>query len=490
MYRQPSKRKQILQRAAIYSVMSVAVIVLVSVLVLFMMGYQFNRTDGTIEQGGLVQFNTQPTGADVTIDGKTLGTRTASRKTLDTGQHYITMQRQGYQAWQKSVDVTAGSVLWLTYARLFPTEMTPKNVASFANVSSTAASPDNKWMAIKDDAATPTIHLANLSRDEVEVTNLELPATSFTAPSPEKTQSFTLEKWNPTSRFILVKHTYDDTKIEWIVVDTQNISATKNVTSLLGIQATELVFTNNNTSVMYALVDNNVRKIDLGATTLSGPLVSNVAEFELYDNSTIVYTTLLDPTTKARSVGYFDEGASKPRTLRSYSDNGQVPLHIAIGKYFDDYFVALAYDQTVEIMKGALPQSDTSNPSTLTATSTMSVPGGVHHLSIVTNGRFVVAQTPNAFMVNDLELKKTTSTVVSADSSLQKELHWLDGYTLISDQTGSLRTYEFDGANQHEVMPVAPGFSVTYSPNAKYLYGIVKAADGKFHLERIQMILS
>jgi hypothetical protein len=489
MYRQPSKRKQLLRRISIYSVMSTAVVVLVAILVLFMLGYQFNRTEGTIEQGGLVQFNTQPSGADVTIDGKTLGTRTASRKTLDPGQHYITMQRQGYKTWQKSVDVTAGGVLWLTYARLVPNNLTPKNIASFATVSSTAASPDNRWMAIKEDPATPIIRLANLAQDDVEVTTLDIPATSFTAPSPEKTQSFAVEKWNPSSRFILVKHTYDDTKIEWIVVDSQNIDATKNITTQLGVQATKLIFTSNNASVLYALVDNGVRKIDLGAMTVSGPLVSNVAEFSLYDNSRIIYATLPDPATNIRSVGYHDEGASRSRTLRSYSDNGQVPLHIAIGKYFDEFYVALAYDQTVEIMKGALPRSDATNPSALTAYATMSVPGGVQYLSVVTNGRFVVAQTSNGYVVDDLELKKMTTTTVTADAPLQRELRWLDGFTVWNDQTGMLRSYEFDGANQHEIMPVVPGLSVTYSPNAKYLYGVTKTDDGKFHLERVQMIL-
>jgi hypothetical protein len=489
MYRQPSKRKQFLKLITIYTGMSIAVVALVSVLVFFMLGYQFDRTDGKIEQGGLVQFDTRPSGADVTIDGKTLGTRTASRKTLTTGQHFITMQRSGYGTWQKSVDVTAGSVLWLTYARLVPNELKPANVASFNTISSTSSSPDNKWMAIKDDPATATIRLANLSSDKVEVTNIELPATTYTPPSADKTQSFTLETWNPSSRFILVKHTYDDTKVEWIVVDTQNVAATKNVTTLLGIAATKLVFSGNNANILYALVENNVRKIDLGATTLSGPLVTNVAEFALYDNTTIIYTTLLDQTTKTRYAGYFDEGATKARILRSYSDDGQKPLHIAVGKYFDDYFFAIAYDQTVEIMKGALPRSDTTNPVALTVDSTMNIPGGAQYLSIMTNGRFVVAQTPTAYMVNDLELKKITTTTPKGVTTLQKELRWLDGYTIWNDQDGTLRTYEFDGANQHDIMPVAPGFSVTYSPSAKYLYGVIKSADGKYHLQRVQMIL-
>lgn len=489
MYRQPSKRQQLLKLVTIYTIMSVSVIALVSVLVFFMLGYQFNRNDGKIEQGGLVQFDTRPTGADVMIDGAALGTRTTSRKTLTTGQHFITMQRDGYKQWQKSVDVKAGSVLWLTYARLVPNDLKPANVVSFNGVASTASSPDNKWMAIKEDPATPSVRLVDISRDDVQVTNIELPASLYTAPSQDKTQSFSLETWSPSSRMILVKHTYDDTKVEWLVVDTQDVAASKNVTTTLGIDAAKVVFSGNNNSILYALVDNNVRKIDLGATTLSGPLVTNVAEFSLYDNTTILYTTLLDPITKMRHAGYVTEGASEARIIRSYADEGQAPLHIAVGKYFNDYFFALAYDQTVEVMKGDLPRSDTDSPTALAAVVTMTVPGGAKYVSVLTNGRFVVAQTPTTYVVYDVELQKTTTTVLKSTTPLSRELRWLDGYTVWTDQDDMLRTYEFDGMNQHEIMPVAAGFSVTYSPSAKYLYGIAKTADGKFSLERVQMTL-
>jgi hypothetical protein len=436
-----------------------------------------------------VQFNTQPAGADVKIDGVTLGTRTASRKTMNTGQHFISMERQGYKSWQKSVEVSAGGVLWLTYARLVPNELKPASVANFSTISSTASSPDNKWMAVKEDPATPVIRLADLSKDAVEVTNIELPATSYTPPSADKTHSFTLETWNPSSRLILVRHTYDDTKIEWIVVDAQNVEATKNITTALGINASKIVFTGNSTSVVYGLVDGTVRKIDLNAATMSGPLVSNVAEFSLFDNATIVYSTLLDPVTNMRSVGYLNDGADKARTIRSYSDNGQVPLHVAVGKYFDDHYIAISYDKAVEIMKGSLPRSDATTPSAMTALSTMNIPAGVQHLSILTNGRFVVAQTPTSFVTHDIELKKTTSTELKDTTSLTRELRWLDGYTIWNDQGGKLRMYEFDGANQHEIMPLTPGFSVTYSPTTKYLYGIHRAEDGVYHLNRVLMIL-
>lgn len=469
--------------------MSLAVLALVSILVLFMLGYQFNRSEGTIEQGGLVQFNTTPTGAEVLIDGKNLGARTASRKTMSTGQHFISMQRTGYQAWQKSIDVMPGSVLWLTYARLIPNDLDPVEIADFTSVTSSAAAPDRRKIAIKEVAATPAIQLADISRDDVEVNELALPADSYTAPSEGQAQTFTIEKWHDASRHLLVRHVYDKNKTEWLIVDTENVAETKNVTGLLGVDATKVIFSRDSASVVYALVDKRIRKIDVNERTLSGPLVSNVAEFSLYGRSTIVYKTLLDGDTGKRSIGYYTDGASKSRTLRSYADNGKIPLHVAIGQYFNDYYFAISYDETVEILKGALPRSDVADPSNLKVVSTMTVPGGVRHLSTRTSGRFVVAQTANAYIVHDIELDKTTTTKLKNATPVTEELGWLDGYTLWSDQGGTLRIYEFDGANQHDIMSVSSGHDATYSQNAKYLYGIDQSESGEFHLQRVRMIL-
>jgi hypothetical protein len=490
MYHQPSKRRLLVQRIAVYGLMTIATIGLVTVLIFIMLGYQFNGNDGKIEQGGLVQFESKPSGADVSVDGALLGTRTSTKATLTAGQHFVKMERPGYQSWQKSINVLAGSVLWLNYTRFIPNDIATTSVADFASVSSTAASLDNKWMAIHEDVQSPAIRLVDLTGDEVKLTNLVLPATSYTPPAEGKTQSFTLEKWDPTSRYVLVRHVYNDDKLEWMVVDTQNVTNTKNVTTLLGINATKLEFSSSNSAVMYAIVDNALRRVDLGATTLSGPLLTNIADFSLYDRATIAFVSLLDPATKKRTVGYIDDGTSKPRTLRSYSDDGVVPLHLQIDKYFDDTYVAISYGENIEILKGDLPRSDSAQSSMMKTARTMTLSGGTQYLSTLNSGRFVVAQTGPVYTMYDLELQKVTTTTLKGIAEVSKELHWLDNYIVWSDRDGMLRFYEFDGANQHDIMPVVPGFSAALSPSGKYVYGIAKSKDGaKFQLERARLIL-
>jgi hypothetical protein len=52
-----------------------------------------------------------------------------------------------------------------------------------------------------------------------------------------------------------------------------------------------------------------------------------------------------------------------------------------------------------------------------------------------------------------------------------------------------LRLYEFDGANQRDIMAVTGGQMVTLSRNGTYLYSIGKSTDGQYHLQRVRLIL-
>lgn len=481
MYHPPSQRKQLLRRIAVYSLMTFAVVGLVTLLIFATLGYRYNQGDGLV-QTGLVQFGSRPSGAQVTIDSRDFSSRTPSKASLEPGSHAITMQRDGYKQWQKSVDVVSGAVLWLNYARLVPTELKPANVATFTTVSSTAVSPDAKWMLVAEDPASNILKLTDLSRDEsIKPVSLKLPTTLYTAPAEGESQRFELKQWDSSSRYVTVKHAFG-TQHEWLVVDTHDIGASQNVTKLLGVDASQLVFSVNNNSVLYAQVDTTVRRIDRANATISRPLVENMAEFSLYGDNTILFTRQPSEKTSKRDVGYYRESDEKASILGSYADTEGTPARMAVGQYFGDTYVALSHDGKVDILTG-----DLARPDELVRTASVNV-AGVKHLSIVTAGRFVIAQTSESYVVYDLELKKTTTTKLKGSGEIKEELRWLDGYNVWSDRGGKLRLYEFDGANQHDIMTIAPGFSVTLSPDARYLYGITQS-DGKFHLTRVKMIL-
>ena len=102
MYSPPAPgKKQTIKQIAIYTLMTLSVIVVVAILILVMLGYRLNRTTGTLEQGGLVQLNSTPSGANLMINGTRLGATTSTKTTLAPGSHSITMSRSGYTPWQK-----------------------------------------------------------------------------------------------------------------------------------------------------------------------------------------------------------------------------------------------------------------------------------------------------------------------------------------------------------------------------------------------------
>jgi hypothetical protein len=481
MHRSSSKRKQLLRRIAVYSLMTFSVVGLVVLLIFFTLGYRYNQDDGLV-QTGLVQFGSKPSGALVTIDGREFGARTPSKTSLEPGSHDIAIQRDGYRQWQKTVDVMGGAVLWLNYARLIPTELRPENTASFSSVTSTAVSPDAKWMLVVEKPDSTTFRLMDLSKETaVDPVALKLPASVYTAAAEGETQRFELEEWDASSRYVIVKHSYGANQ-EWLVVDTHDVAASQNITKLLDINASRLIFGDNTNAVLFAQIDNTVRRIDRGSATLSKPLIENVAEFSLYGNDTVIFTRHLNDSGK-RDVGYYRISEDRAYVVGSYADVQNVPARMAIAEYFGDTYFAISRDGKVTVFRG-----DIGHPSNEWEKITDIKLPSVQHLSIVTAGRFVIAQAGATYAVYDLELKKTTTTQLRGDGDVAKELRWLDGYNVWTDRGGMLRLYEFDGTNQHNIMKVIPGFNVTLSPDGRYLYGITKTGDA-FHLTRVALVL-
>ena len=485
MQRRPSKRKQATRLFLVYSFMTSTVIVTVTVLMLLILGYSFNRTDNRIEQGGLLQFASQPSGATVTLDELRLGAQTPSKSTADAKSHTATMNLTGYRTWRKTIDLSAGMIGWLSYARLIPTDPVATKLHTLPTLAGSLASPGRKWMALVEDAAQPVVVLADLSNDTVTYTTLTIPATKFTAPAEGKTQTFHLESWSNDEQRLLVKHTYDDNKIEWLVVDRGDITKTHNVTVELGLESDKVLFGSGNGQLLYAKTGDIVRRLDLGNLTLTRPLVSNVDDFSLYKFTTILYTTKPDPTTKLRTIGYLQDNMDTSEKLGSYPDDGQ-PLHLAMGDYFDVRYLAVTHGTQLTVSSGTLPRG--AQKSTMKSLAATTLTGPAEQLTIGSTGRFVVAQVGSTYTTYDIELQKTDTTTLKGTATTSTLLGWIDPFMPWSDHDGMLRLYEFDGANQQDITPVAEGFDVTLSPNEKYLYSIAHEGTG-FALQRVQLIL-
>lgn len=469
MYHAPNKRKKRAQLAFIYTLMALAVVSIVAVLVLVMQGYRFNRYDGRVEQGGLMQFDSKPAGATVTMDDIVLANKTASKITVQAGTHTVSITKDGYSTWQKTVDVDPGSVTWLNYALLFPKKPVAIQAATYQSVAGTLVSPDRKYLAVLPDAQTPSMLVVTLNSTTPEQSKVTIPADVYSDVTEGVAHEFALIGWDRDGRYMLVKHGYGEGKVEYLSVDMRGGDAPRNLTRALGVDIASAEYSLASSNTLYILTANHeLRRAELSSTTLTGPLVGDVATFAQPDRATVAYATLVGANGK-RAVGYMTNGAAKARVVRTYSDDGNAPLQLRVGKYYGDEHMSIVYGKTVEILKGDIPSSDATGALALTQVAKYDCPAAVTHSGFSPEqNRFIVTRCGADMVSYDLERGVLARNTVAGDTGAYTA--WVDSYHWSAVAGGTAAYYDFDGTNRQTVGLNALAQAATLSENAKYFY--------------------
>jgi len=487
MYRRPSKKKELIRNLTVYTLMTSLVIAGVAAVVLFILGFQFDANNGRVEQGLLVQFATSPTGATVEIDGRTLNGKTPTKSSALAGMHTFTMKKDGYETWTKTLDVKAGTLLWLNYARLIPTDRPTVAVSTYKSLFASLATGDGQAMLVQQDEASAAFGLVDLSGDTIAETAINIPAAAYSqAATAGVKHTFHLNQWDTGGRYVLVEHTYDAKK-EWIILDTKDVAGTKNITALLGIDISSAWLSGTSGNILYVLSGSDIRKLDLSAATISRTLVSGVSSFELYDTHIITYagTSTTDPT--KRVVGLYREGDAMPHVLRSVDAAGAA-LHVATSHYFNKDYIAISEGTKVDILAGDYPTANDVENKSLELYGSFELAEGVDRLGFSAAGSYVLAQNGSKFGSFDIEHKTSSVSSVVTTSGNVRPLQWLDDAYLWSDADGVLTTREFDGANSLTINKSLTGQDAVMTKNGRYIYSFNKTDSG-YQLQRVRIIL-
>lgn len=488
MYHSPSRRAMLLKRFIGLAITFSAVILGVSIVTAFTLGYGLNEKDGRIERGGILQFGSTPSGAAVTINDVPFASRTPTKLVSYEGNYAIKMELPKYKTWQKTVPIKPGAITWQTYARLFPKDINPTNVASFKSMASALPSGSGRNYALLEKANEPVVTIAPLDADTVNVKTITLPKAIATQPEkPEMPSTYKLMLWSGKENYILIKHTYgDDKKVEWLVLDIDNPEDSINLTASYGIDASEVVFSNYNGRQIIALIDGAIRQIDLDAQTLSRPFATNVNNFRLYGDEYILYVSnpLAD---KTQEVGYVRKEFKHPFVIKKMPyENGTTAL-VDFGKYFDKYYILVSHGNKASFYEMKDFNGSEKDTLDLRSVAEMSLEKPITTLDITDNSQFATIQDGFSFANYNLELNQQTTTKLASSSKEPQKLRHLDTYLYWGVDDGHLRTYEFDGANQNRLMEMDPVYDATFSPSGKYLYSVA-VKDGKYNLQRIQIL--
>lgn len=485
--RKLTKKQQAIKRAFIFIFMVISVLAIVSGIILFILGYRLDSINGRLEQGALVQFDSRPNNARVTIDGVATGASTAAKRSVIAGAHDFLVEKDGYRPWTKSLDLQAGTLTWLDYIRMVPTQLTKQTVRSYDAVVAVKAAPDMQTLLVQQSATSPSFELIDIRNKDVRSTTITLPQEAYSdATTDGVTHTFALATWDESGRHILVKHTYRDTT-EWIVMDTDDIASSVNVTRLLSIPLTDVQFAGTSGNTLYGLADGSVRRLDLSSATISRALVSKVNSFDMYKNTTFTYVG--EDTTDAtqRVVGFYRDGDEEPYILQTFTD-ASARLAVDTVRYHTSDYVAYAENNKVTVLQGQYPNADQARSDALNVVAELTLPSAIDRLSFSPEGDYVVAQAGVTLASYEVEhLRKNTATIDTSETQ-SHNMQWLDKAYLWAVYDGHLSIREFDGTNVNVIMPMEPGFDATLSQNGRYIYG-VNNTDGTYRLERVTMIL-
>ncbi|GEM_PF-186684 len=485
MYKRPTKQQMLRQRITMLVVMVFSILFLVTAVILSILGYRLDGDNGRLEQGALVQFDSLPSAARISVDGQPTSLQTPNKRSVIAGVHSFMFEKQNYRTWSKTLDLAAGTLTWLDYVRLVPNQLKPGVVREYDTVSAVKASPDVRTMLVQTDSSRPVFERVDIRDRDVRTNTLVLPAELYAQSTDETaTHRFTMDSWDVGGRYILVRHDVAETS-EWLVVDTESVGRSQNVSRLLGITVTDLKFSGTSGSVLFGLTDNILRKIDLSSATISRALVPNVTSFSLYDTNIITYVGR-DVSSGLPVAGIYRDGDAEPVVLRTAS-TPETALAVATTRHYNDRYLAIAEDRSVSVLRGNYPTSK-SAVANLEVVEEFETTGAISVFSFSPDGDYLLAQSGARFASYEVEYDRLNRAALSDDAAAVHTLRWLDEAYVWTVIDGMLSTREFDGNYAHELLPAVVGFDVTISQNGRYVYAVTQTPSG-YALQRVTMIL-
>lgn len=482
-----SKRSKLAIRFFTYGVMTISVVVITAICMLVALGYRFDRNSLSFEQGGLIQFGSTPSGAEVLIDGKKQGYNTPGKSDIAPGSHLIELKKDKYQAWSKTVPLAASQLLWLNYAHLIPTDIKTTAGRTFDAVFDEKTSPDRHWMVIQPAGDKPDFTLVDLQdAKKLATTNITIPDTILTK-RDGATQQFTIVEWDPSSRYLLVRYQTANV-VEYIRVDRTQSSQAVNLTQTFQLPVSDIHFSNN-PDILYAKNDTVLRRLDVGAKNISEVLVSGLDNFWVSNTGKIAFSA-----SKQRTAGDTDStyqyvgilNADKEVQVRDFAAGTHLLAKYA--EYFNHGYLAVTDTATklASLIRDPLETGNKNNREV----ATLQLKEPAMWLSFSDSGRMLVVQNASSATSYDLEVAHQFQFNLNTIHPATRPFRWVDDFYLMSDTDQTVRLFEFDGTNAHNITGAEEGFGVSLNSDNTYLYSLGKNAQSqKYQLQVSRLIL-
>ncbi len=426
-YDEKSKRTRALVRFTLYGISAFMIVILTVILVLVSQGYWIDRTSGQVIRNGLVFVDSLPHGATIQIDGKAQRDLTAARYTLLEGTHTLSLQKPGYRIWTKQFSLTGSQVVDVTYPRLVPLQLSPKNGTQYSASPIMSLSQDRRWLLISQNttASTMVFDLYDTNREPLAATQFSFLVSNGAIPVVKSIQ------WLSDNDHVLVRAVRGGVD-EFFVTSRSNPAVVSSINQIFGIVPTSLVPGDNKGDIWYSLeASGAVRRLSLVDKILPTPIASRVSAIT-GDLEQLFMTQTDSVDTTKRSVLL----RRRDNQFTLISPTTSTPL-CESGQYTGTRLAVCGVDGRVRIYRNAEavsePHYDLENAE---AESIVFGP----------TDRFVAVKSKSSILVVDFEDDKIARKELADTTG--RQVSWFDMFHILYTATDDqLHLIDYDGNN-------------------------------------------
>lgn len=457
------QRKKKIENARVIATnifMGLSVIAIVFALMLIAMGFNFGE-DGGLEQSGLIQIASNPKGASVEIDGKGQFNHTDMSKMLSAESHHIKISKSNYDTWEKDVEVDAGLLTRIEWARLFPINPKTTDAASFTNIRFAEFSSDRKHLIVIEHDS-PYLNYMNIQDDKISRSH----KLSLNAILGEGKNvligTLSVKAWNNDGNKVIIAWE-NENSTTWYYVDLENEKNAVNLTKEFQMDFTDIKIANNSASKLWALENHRLHTINVNDLSISSIIVSDVEQF--VNNGSVVTYVAINSKDKSRKISLYQDGEEGSTTILNLEDKNPA-ITLAMGTYWNVSWLAFSTDQHIEFYGGNYPSYD--KKSSLKQLISKDLDFTPSTISVNNTGRIVTLAGASQFASIDTETNKLFTAAFDSESS---GINWLDDYLFWEIVQEKIIVRDFDGDNRREVITnVNCELPVVISENNRWLY--------------------
>ena len=450
-----NQRRQNLKVIISEAFMVIAVIITVAVLAFIVSGYWVN-SDFEVKRQGLLQISSVPTGADVDIDGSSSWLqRTNTSKVLSSGEHTITLTKEGYDSWSKTINIKEGLLYRVHYPRLFLKDRVSEKALSTTGTVFATVSPNHSSLILANN--TTDWLFINLNEEKTNPKTLDI-SNLFSdvsiAPGATTglfTGSIMKVDWNLNGTQALFK-IQSNNGIEWILLNPKDIKNSINLTREFGTNFADIKIFDQDASSLLAVQNNNLHKIDISSRSVSAIIVENILDFDFYDNE--LFFSAINSLSNTESEGYYVGSLRLGDKIEKLEDI-TAPAKVAITKFYEDKYLLVLEGEILTLYK----KEDFSPVTTFNLTSTLET------IKVGHEGEFITIYSGRNIATLDMESMEIKEWSVEGDN-----FGWLDNDMIYTVYDGELIFYDFDGLNRRTISRnVSNHFPAAITDN-RYLY--------------------